>query len=92
MLALLAACGSGHGAAPDSAPPIDAPPLGVPIVVPGPAPSGTKGFLASVVAEPGTTYTWTGKKLPRHWKSVLMQLTPYGTDYQGATWKREHTS
>lgn len=45
----------------------------------------------------GETYTWTGRKLPKHWKSALMQQVPYGhthdaghqADYRGATWKRE---
>lgn len=37
----------------------------------------------------GEVITWTGKKLPQHWKSFLMQRAPYGTDYAGATWKRE---
>ena len=30
----------------------------------------------------GTTYQITGRR-PRHWKSALMQLAPYGTDFYG---------
>jgi hypothetical protein len=37
----------------------------------------------------GQVITWEGSKLPKHWKSVLMQRAPYLTDYFGATWKRE---
>jgi hypothetical protein len=36
----------------------------------------------------GTVVTDTVKRMPRHWKSHLMQLAPYGTDYAGATWHR----
>lgn len=54
--------------------------------------AASKGVRLTLTLADGATYTWAGGKLPRHWKSVLMQLTPYGTDYRGATWKREHTS
>ena len=38
----------------------------------------------------GETYTWTGRKMPRHWKSVLMQLAPYDATYLGAAFTRTH--
>lgn len=49
------------------------------------------GVKLTLTLASGDTYTWTGRKLPQHWKSVLMQQVPYdaGTDYRGATWKRE---
>jgi hypothetical protein len=37
----------------------------------------------------GVTVTSTVRRMPRHWKSHLMQLAPYGADYRGAAWSRE---
>ena len=48
------------------------------------------GVKLTLTLTNGETYTWTGRKCPKHWKSVLMQQVPYGpTDYRGATWQRE---
>lgn len=48
------------------------------------------GVKLTLTLTSGETYTWTGRKCPKHWKSVLMQLVPYGAaDYRGATWNRE---
>jgi hypothetical protein len=54
------------------------------------ASTAARGVELTLTLANGETYTWTGRKLPRHWKSVLMQLAPYGTDYSGATWARKH--
>jgi hypothetical protein len=40
----------------------------------------------------GTVITDTVTRMPRHWKSHLMQLAPYTADYIGATWQRERIS
>lgn len=40
----------------------------------------------------GTVITDTVKRMPRCWKSHLMQLAPYSTDYAGASWKRERVT
>ena len=49
------------------------------------------GVRLTLTLASGETYTWTGKKMPAHWKSVLMRQVPYGADvdYRGASWKRE---
>lgn len=36
----------------------------------------------------GTTRSMQVRKMPRHWKSVLMRQLPYGTDVTGATFSR----
>lgn len=43
----------------------------------------------SVTLNDGTTHTFTAKKMPRTWKSWVMQQMPYGTDYFGCQFKRE---
>lgn len=36
----------------------------------------------------GTVITSTVKRMPRFWKSHLMQLAPYHADYRDAMWER----
>lgn len=36
----------------------------------------------------GTVIRDEVRRMPRHWKSHLMQLAPYTADYRGATWER----
>lgn len=36
----------------------------------------------------GTEITETVRKMPRYWKSFMMQRAPYLTDYRGAVWSR----
>lgn len=49
------------------------------------------GVKLTLTLANGETCTWTGRKMPKHWKSALMQQVPYGAgvDYRGATWTRE---
>jgi hypothetical protein len=37
----------------------------------------------------GQTWTFDVPKIPKFWKSWLMQQVPYGTPMQGAEFKRE---
>ncbi len=34
----------------------------------------------------GTVYTFPVRRLPRHWKSWVMQRVPYGTSFLGCAW------
>lgn len=43
----------------------------------------------TITLRDGTAHTETVKKMPRFWKSWLMQRMPYGTDFYGATFTRE---
>ena len=52
-------------------------------------PRQPSGVRISITLADGTTYSRTYPKLPRYWKSRAMDLAPYGTDMQGATFKRE---
>lgn len=46
----------------------------------------------SVTLGDGTVHSFEVAKMPRHWKSWVMQRCPYGTDYFGCTWSRELVS
>lgn len=45
-------------------------------------------FTLTIVLADGTTHSETVKRMPRTWKSWLMQRMPYGTTFQGATFSR----
>lgn len=46
----------------------------------------------SVTLADGTVHSADVSKMPRHWKSWLMQRAPYGLDYFGSAWQRERIS
>jgi hypothetical protein len=46
-------------------------------------------YRLTITLRDGTSETFTRAKMPRHWKSWLMHQLPYGSDVQGATFKRE---
>jgi hypothetical protein len=43
----------------------------------------------SVVLADGTRYDFTAAKMPRHWKSWVMQQCPYGTPFMGCRFERK---
>lgn len=45
------------------------------------------GYL-QITLRDGTTYRFEQVKLPRHWKSWLMQQVPYGTDFMGCRFEK----
>lgn len=46
-------------------------------------------YKLRITLRDGREYAWITAKMPRHWKSWVMQQLPYGTDFQGASWRRE---
>lgn len=42
----------------------------------------------SVTLADGTVYAYDVVKMPRAWKSWVMQQVPYGTEFFGCTWSR----
>lgn len=42
-----------------------------------------------VTLRTGETFSFPAAKMPRHWKSWVMQQCPYGTDFYGCTFSRE---
>lgn len=45
-------------------------------------------FQLSVTLTTGETLAFEAAKMPRHWKSWVMQQCPYGTTFQGCTFAR----
>lgn len=48
-------------------------------------------FTLTITLADGTAFSHTVKRMPRHWKSWLMQQCPYGTPFQGATFTRSES-
>jgi hypothetical protein len=46
------------------------------------------GFILSVILADGTRHDFERAKMPRHWKSWVMQQMPYGTDFYGCRFER----
>lgn len=44
--------------------------------------------LLTLTLRDGQAIKWEGQRCPKAWKSTLMQLAPYGTDYAGAQYSR----
>lgn len=46
-------------------------------------------FLLSVTLADGERYEFRAAKMPRHWKSWVMQQMPWDTNYVGSRFDRE---
>jgi hypothetical protein len=46
-------------------------------------------YRLTITTADGRSWSFDRAKMPRHWKSWLMQQVPYGTPMQGAQFKRE---
>lgn len=46
-------------------------------------------FRLTLTLADGTTFAHDVKRMPRHWKSWMMQRCPYGTTFTGATFARK---
>ena len=46
-------------------------------------------FRLTLTLADGTVFTHDVKRMPRHYASWLMQRCPYGTTFQGCSFKRE---
>jgi hypothetical protein len=42
----------------------------------------------TITLRDGNAHAFTVAKMPRHWKSGVMQQMPYGTSFQGARFTR----
>jgi hypothetical protein len=49
----------------------------------------TPQYRLTITLATGEAHSFDVAKMPRHWKSWLMQQMPYGTPMQGAQFKRE---
>jgi hypothetical protein len=45
-------------------------------------------FILSITLQSGETHEFTVKRMPRTWKSWVMQQVPYGTDFYGCSFGR----
>jgi hypothetical protein len=46
-------------------------------------------YRLTITLADGTSHSEAVERMPRSWKSWLMQRLPYGTVFTGATFKRE---
>jgi hypothetical protein len=49
-------------------------------------------YVLTLTLADGTVHAARVDRMPRFWKSWLMQRMPYGTDFYGATFHREIAS
>lgn len=49
-------------------------------------------MILAVTLASGERFAFPVAKMPRHWKSWVMQECPYGTDFYGCTFSREIAS
>lgn len=46
-------------------------------------------YTLTITLNTGEAHSFTVDRMPRHWKSWLMQQLPYGTTFTGASFERK---